>query len=248
VGATIELGLVLLPLLLGVWLLTFLRTLAEARRLRSRALRMSLAAELGIPPRDLVGMSTSSLFALRDQVTFDELTGVLRRVAGVAAVEREIHRARRHHSPLAVCFVDVDGLKTTNDSLGHAEGDALLKTVAGLLTGSLRSSDTVFRYGGDEFVCVLPDCTGLDAEKNLKDLAVQGVRQKCSFSFGVAQLEPFDDVVSLLGRADGVLYERRREQAAPGPILRRMVELGTRPPIEQTSGAPRKTADTVLRG
>jgi diguanylate cyclase (GGDEF)-like protein len=202
---------------------------------------MTLAAELGIAPRDLVGMSTSSLFKLRDQVTFDELTGVLRRVAGVAAVEREIHRARRHHSPLAVCFVDVDGVKATNDRKGHAEGDALLKRVAELLTGSLRASDIVFRYGGDEFVCVLTECTGLDAEENLKELAVQAVRQKCSFSFGVAQLEPFDDVVSLLGRADGVLYERRRVQAAPGPILRRMVELGTRPAAAKTSAVASTT-------
>jgi diguanylate cyclase (GGDEF)-like protein len=143
----------------------------------------------------------------------------------------------------------VDGLKATNDSKGHGEGDALLKKVTGLLTGSLRSSDTVFRYGGDEFVCVLPDCTGLDAEKNLKELAIKAVHQHCSFSFGVAQLEPFDDVVSLLGRADGVLYERRREQAAPGPILRRMVELGTRQPVApQPTAASMKAADTVLGG
>lgn len=158
-------------------------------------------------------MSTDGLLKLRDQVTFDELTGVMRRVAGVAAVEREIHRARRHRTPLAVVFVDVDGLKRTNDTKGHVAGDQLLKNVARVLAERLRGHDIVFRYGGDEFVCVLPECTGDDAEQNLSGIRDAALNQGFSFSCGVAQLEPHDDIVSLLGRADGLLYQGRRRRA-----------------------------------
>ena len=79
-----------------------------------------LAADLGLHPRDLASMSTRSLFDLREKSAFDELTGVLRRAAGVAAAEREMARARRHSTPLTVAFIDVDGLKEANDARGHA--------------------------------------------------------------------------------------------------------------------------------
>src|SRR2546423_1047336 len=89
-------ALVTLPLLFGIWLLLFGRTLGEARRARDAQTRLMLAADLGLRPRDLTSMSTRALFDLREKAAFDELTGVLRRAAGISAVEREIARARRH--------------------------------------------------------------------------------------------------------------------------------------------------------
>src|SRR5207245_1939963 len=93
-----------LPLLFGIWMLLFGRTLGEARRARDAQVRLMLAADLGLRPRDLASMSTRALFGLREKSAFDELTGVMRRAAGIAAAERGVVRApargREVRSPL----------------------------------------------------------------------------------------------------------------------------------------------------
>jgi diguanylate cyclase (GGDEF)-like protein len=200
-------ALVTLPLLLAIWLLLFGRTFAEARRLRDSQIRLTLAADLGIRPREASSMSTKALFKLREQTAFDELTGVLRRAAGIAAAEHELARARRHRTPLAMAFVDVDGLKEANDRDGHVAGDRLVRGVADALMRGLRGQDLVLRYGGDEFVCVLPDTTIESARTKLRDVQKEADRGGMHFSFGVAGLERSDDIVTLLGRADRELYQ-----------------------------------------
>ena len=132
-------ALVTLPLLFGIWMLLFGRTLSEARRARDAQVRLMLAADLGLRPRDLTSMSTRALFGLREKSAFDELTGVLRRAAGISAAEREIVRSRRHASPLAVAFIDIDGLKEENDAHGHPAGDAMLRGLVQVLKDSLRA-------------------------------------------------------------------------------------------------------------
>jgi len=208
-----------LPLLFGIWLLVFGRTFAEARRRRDAQVRLILAADLGLHPRDLTSMNTKALFDLREKAAFDELTGVLRRAAGVSMAEREIARARRHNTALTVAFIDVDGLKEANDAEGHATGDALLRALAQALREGMRGEDIILRYGGDEFVCVLPDTTARAARLKLgaiqDEAALQGVR----FCAGLAQLQRGDDVVSLFARADGDLYDFkvRRGEIVPLP-------------------------------
>jgi len=88
----------------------------------------------------------------------DHLTGVYERRSGFAELEREIARARRMGAPVVVAFFDVDGLKEVNDRFGHTAGDRMLVEFATMLTAHLRPYDLVMRYGGDEFVCVLPVC------------------------------------------------------------------------------------------
>ncbi len=200
-------ALVTLPLLLAVWLLLAARTFVHARRLREAQVRLLLAADLGLRPKDLTSMSTRALFNLREKSTFDELTGVLRRVAGISLVEREIARARRDSSPLTLAFVDVDGLRDTNERSGRTAGDALLQGMARALREGLRDVDAVIRYGGDEFVCVLPDMAARDARRALGEVQLEATRQGVRFCFGVAELARSDDVVSLLARADRDLYE-----------------------------------------
>ncbi len=96
--------------------------------------------------------------------TRDKLTGALNRRAGLEALARELKAAERRGSSLAVGFVDVDGLKEVNDSLGHAAGDLLLASAARVLSLSLRETDLLARLGGDEFLLILPDCGQGEAE------------------------------------------------------------------------------------
>lgn len=200
-------ALVTLPLLLGIWLLILGRTMAEARRAREAEVRLMLAADLGLRPREVVQLSTAALFALREKSAFDELTGVFRRAAGISFVEREMARARRRKSALAVAFVDIDGLEKTNQKEGREVGDGLLRNTAQLLKQGLHDEDLVIRFGGDEFVCAIPDTTSKEARRVLGEVQLAAARQGIRVSFGVAELVRSDDVVSLLARADTDLYE-----------------------------------------
>lgn len=203
--------LILVPLMLLIWVVALIRTLSRLRSLRSPATLIAAAAELGLSPREIAGISPSALEKLRDQLAVDELTGCMRRAMGIAALDREISRARRERTPLAIAFVDADGLKHANDTLGHAAGDQLLKDVAEGLRTRLRGSDFVFRYGGDEFVCVLPGATAASAMEVFGDVQMQLRQRGRSFSLGVTDLRADDhDSVALLGRADEALYAAKR--------------------------------------
>src|SRR5437868_8778141 len=179
-------ALATLPLLFGIWLLLFGRTLREARRVRDAQVRLMLAAELGLRPRDLESMTTRALFDLREKSAFDELTGVLRRAAGVSAAEREIARARRHNTALSVAFMDLDGLKAANDAEGHSAGDALLRGLAGALKDGLRGEDVLFRWSGDEFAWVLPETTAKEPRARLGEIQDEVAKSGIRFCGGVA--------------------------------------------------------------
>ena len=200
-------ALVTLPLLLAVWLLILGRTVVEARRARDAEVRLMLAADLGLRPRDIAQMDTAALFALREKSAFDELTGALRRAAGISFAEREIARARRRKTALAVASVDIDDFQEANERQGREAGDAMLRALAQLLRESLRDEDIVFRFGGDEFVCVVPETTAREARRTLDEVQLAAARQGIRISFGVAELARSDDVVALFARADTELYE-----------------------------------------
>ena len=147
----------------------------------------------------------------RAVATTDELTGVLRRGVGMLALQRDIDRARRSGEPLVVAFVDVDELKRINDEHGHQAGDTALRSVANVLRTGLRSYDVIMRYGGDEILCALPGLSRTTAmERMLRLRAALSTATKPVFvTFGLAELQPNDDINTVVARADAALYAQR---------------------------------------
>ncbi|MGA8016805.1 MAG: GGDEF domain-containing protein [Candidatus Dormiibacterota bacterium] len=187
--------------------------LATALGVRSQHIAALGEAEVDIALGRLKGLM-SHIQRLAAAAAVDDLTGALRRGAGLQAMSREIARFRRFGGKgVAAIFIDVDGLKRINDTEGHAAGDALLGQVVGAIRERVRAYDLVVRWGGDEFVCVLPDATREEAERTLADIEVQ-VRARTqgrTVSTGLAALEADDSADTLVGRADLALYAHREE-------------------------------------
>jgi diguanylate cyclase (GGDEF)-like protein len=183
-----------------------------------RALRRQVAGELAVPPERLAGLDRGVLEAierrleqLKEEAAVDEMTGVLRRAAGLDQLQREVRRARRFDDrKLVVAFCDLDDLKEVNDALGHAAGDAVLRETAAALRRRLRAYDLVIRWGGDEFVCSLPGAGLEAAQRALEDICTElRARTGCTFSAGFAELGDDGDAESLVARADADYYDRR---------------------------------------
>jgi diguanylate cyclase (GGDEF)-like protein len=199
------------------------------------AVREAVAAVLGVSEAALGAMSaeecarvhdrlsalTSRLRHLEEEAAVDELTGALRRGAGLRLLQNEIDRVRRSQGRLVLAFADVDGLKRVNDTQGHLAGDRLLRQVATTLRSRLRSYDLVIRYGGDEFLCALTGAGVEEAAAKLELIAAElsHAAGRNVLSVGLAALDagdPQDDAIRLVGRADAALYRGRARRAAAG--------------------------------
>ncbi|MDQ6918433.1 MAG: GGDEF domain-containing protein [Candidatus Dormibacteraeota bacterium] len=205
----------------------------ERRDHTARSVRDALAARLGIDPRLLgsldadtatralanLNLTIDRLRQLEEEAAVDELTGVYRRGHGMMILTRELRRAfRSPDERLVVAFIDVNGLKRFNDTMGHAEGDRLLTDLTAAMTKRLRAHDIVFRYGGDEFVCILPGANLEGAAPIFAAVAeafAEGGRER-SFSVGLAELREGDSPETLVARADTALYEARAAAIRPG--------------------------------
>jgi diguanylate cyclase (GGDEF)-like protein len=148
----------------------------------------------------------------------DELTGAWTRRFGLEQVSRELERAHRTASTLALSFIDVDGLKRVNDSQGHLAGDALLRLLGETLRANLRPYDVIVRYGGDELICAMAGVSAHEARARLKTIAaaVTAVDPEHSVTFGLAVAEPGEDLQELIHRADADLLEARRSRNSSG--------------------------------
>lgn len=148
----------------------------------------------------------------------DALTGVGNRASLNESLSREIEVAHRHQRTLGMIIFDIDHFKKINDTYGHNTGDCLLKALTRAAEDTIRISDQLFRYGGEEFIVLLPE-TGLKGVKNLAerirrnvealDCVCEGNHIKMTASFGIATLNTEEDEESFFVRADKALYEAK---------------------------------------
>ena len=184
----------------------------------------------------LVGQSLSTVDAfevVREASLVDSLTGCVRRAEGLRRLEAELRRADRTRTSLAVLLLDLDHFKSVNDRFGHNTGDAVLTSLGDMLMKTLRASDVRCRWGGEEFLIVLPDSTyerARRASETLRErIAATPVRTsghtvQVTASIGVTLTQPGEaDIQKLLARADAALYRakgegRNRVEFFPGDV------------------------------
>jgi diguanylate cyclase len=185
------------------------RVADELIDLRDRATRAE--AEVQRLQRELDQMA--------ELVTHDLLTGVLNRKGLESAIDRESRRAERQGTRVCLALLDVDDFKRLNDTLGHLAGDAALKHLADVSRRSLRPQDTIGRYGGEEFIIVLPDTEPTEAAEVVRRLQrdlsthlfLQGDQHVLiTFSAGVTELRPDEAVADAIARADAAMYRAKR--------------------------------------
>jgi diguanylate cyclase (GGDEF)-like protein len=150
----------------------------------------------------------------RQSIT-DPLTNVYNRRFFMQMLEQEMERTRRNGKPFSIIMFDLDHFKSVNDHFGHAAGDMVLKSVANMIKGRIRKTDCFARWGGEEFIILLPETTVGDAaslaeelRERLSNMALPEVG-RVTASFGVAAYRPSDTIDTILLRADSMLYEAK---------------------------------------
>lgn len=142
----------------------------------------------------------------------DSLTNVYNRRHFDSILDKELKRQNRTKLPLCLCMLDVDNFKKLNDTLGHLQGDLVLKEVANIIKNTIRETDEIGRWGGEEFCIILPN-TSLDpaiilierVRKNIENFDFL-TSMKITCSFGIAQINENEDADSLIKKADTAMY------------------------------------------
>jgi diguanylate cyclase (GGDEF)-like protein len=158
----------------------------------------------------LLMLNDELVLRLEEEAARDFMSGALNRRGVERALLAEMERSRRHGAPLSIALVDLDYFKKINDTQGHAAGDAAIRSVAQAITRSLRAYDHIGRFGGDEFLLLLPDTSPQHAANVLKRIAedvAKGFGDIITLSIGVtAMAERDEESAILLARVDEALY------------------------------------------
>lgn len=239
-----ETEFVVLPLAVLLSLLLVIavsgRIVTRIRHVEENALRLERGDPLDPPDRarDEIGRLSRIMVEtgtrlnearveLKRLATTDSLTGLMNRRGLMPLAEHELSLSRREQRPLALAFVDVDGLKGVNDEHGHGVGDLLIIEVAALLRDTLRASDLVARVGGDEFCVLLTSDSAIDIDTAVARIqnhvrwanTLPGRTYEVSVSIGAAVRDPLHDesIDELLHKADAAMYARKRTKQAGVP-------------------------------
>lgn len=153
-----------------------------------------------------------------DSAFTDVLTGAQNRAAMNQSLKREIELAKRQNNPLSVILLDADHFKQINDTHGHGYGDEVLKAIATVTQDTIRQSDLLFRYGGEEFLVLLGQTSIIGAQmlaerirQRIESLdTIAGQRADVTVSLGVTCMNQEDDCESLFERADKALYQAKQ--------------------------------------
>jgi len=184
-------------------------------------------AEL-INTRQSLAEVRAELEVAKQHLMLDTLTGARSRFGMEISLTQELSRARRANKKLVLAMIDLDHFKLVNDAYGHDAGDQVLLFFAQLARSVLRESDLMFRYGGEEFLALLPD-TDIKGAEFLFDrlrqmqakspLHYQRHAINVTFSAGITNLRDSDDVQSIIQRADEALYQAKQEGRDRAVIL-----------------------------
>ena len=154
---------------------------------------------------------------LEYQASHDKLTGLFNRNRFDELYEKEIKRARRYNNDLSLILFDIDNFKMINDSYGHQTGDEVLKEIAKIILGNVREQDINVRWGGEEFLILLPQTNLLGAftvankiRTSIETNIFTTNSLNITASFGVTQLLENDDESSFIARSDKFLYEAKK--------------------------------------
>ncbi len=178
-----------------------------------------LTVERAMEKRRLRETNERLLRQLEESALTDPLTAVPNRRAFDLALEQEVARAKRHKHPLSFVMLDIDHFKAVNDTFGHDAGDEVLRSFARTVSQVLREGDSLYRYGGEEFVAILPhaDAAGATgaAERILAAVAESCVRVgsaaiRVTTSAGVSSLAEGGDGRDAISRADAGLYAAKK--------------------------------------
>ena len=167
----------------------------------------------------IAGRSVQLAREVKEHGVYDGLTGCFNRTHSMRVLQSELQRARRQEAPFALIMLDLDNFKTVNDTYGHLCGDAILAAVGQRIRDILRNSDTKCRYGGEEFMVLLPDTPrpgALHVAESLREHLAEtsvtwnGATVSTTASVGLAMAIPREvDVDALIGRADAALYRAK---------------------------------------
>jgi len=200
--------------------------------------------------------ASGAFLQVEARASHDRLTGVPNRETLLAILSAEVERAARHYKPLSVAFIDIDRFKPINDTYGHKSGDAVLRQVARLLAGGVRMTDTFGRYGGEEFMLILPETLPQDAVRLAEELRslvmleplqiADGQTVKVTISVGIAGGRGAElQLDMVVDRADAAMYAAK-SLGRNRTYLFREVDEGA--PVRRAPISPERRAQATAIG